>query len=135
MHTPWSRFVAPLCRPALGAITATVLVGLATTAFEATPAQAGGLFQRPGRGYGPILRHAPFDEQCLGAGDRLVHRRQGSIPRVRMAAVTPIISLPFFKLAASPYGLGANKSPHGLVTSRIAPARTVKHNYLPQTNY
>jgi hypothetical protein len=54
--------------------------------------------QRPGRGHGPIFvaawdvpRHAPFDEQCVGRGDGLVHRRQRCIPRLRLAAMMPFL--------------------------------------------
>ena len=54
--------------------------------------------QCPGRGYRPIfvaaghvLGHTPFYEQCLGAGDGLVHRRQRCVPRLRVAAMMRLV--------------------------------------------
>ena len=54
-----------------------------------------------------------MNEQCVGGGDGLVHRRQRCVPRLRLAAVTPLCHFGFPGWA-SPYGLTANRSSHGL---------------------
>jgi hypothetical protein len=72
MRSLWSRFVVPLRRAALGGAAAVVLVAMATPAFDAMPAQAGGLRW-------PSPMHLSQPSHQAPPGPQPPGRRQGSL--------------------------------------------------------